>query len=113
MLLLTYNHLIMEERMAKQNCWEYKKCGRQAGGAKVPELGVCPAASEKRVHGMHQGINGGRACWAVTGTFCGGNVQGTFASKLVNCMECEFYRLVGSEEGKEFEGAKAILAKLR
>ncbi|MFH1294085.1 MAG: two-CW domain-containing protein [Pseudomonadota bacterium] len=29
--------------MAKTNCWEHKKCGRKVGGAKVQELGVCPA----------------------------------------------------------------------
>jgi len=27
----------------KLNCWEFKKCGRQPGGPKVAELGVCPA----------------------------------------------------------------------
>jgi hypothetical protein len=110
---IPHDHIITEEQMAKQNCWEFKKCGREPGGLKVAELGVCPAAFEKRVNGIHGGINGGRACWAVTGTFCGGKVQGTFASKLVNCMECEFYKRVGSEEGKDFEGAKTILAQLR
>ena len=98
--------------MHKQNCWEFKKCGREPGGAKNAELGVCPAATEKRVNRVHGGLNGGRACWALTGTFCGGTVQGTFAAKLKNCMDCEFYKLVSSEEGKGYEGAKAILALL-
>ncbi len=99
--------------MNKQNCWEVKKCGRQPGGAKVAELGICPAAVETRVNLMHGGKNGGRVCWALSGTFCGGKVQGTFASKLANCMVCDFYKAVGAEEGKDFEGAKAILARLR
>ncbi|MGE5174112.1 MAG: two-CW domain-containing protein, partial [Betaproteobacteria bacterium] len=30
--------------MEKLNCWEHKKCGRQPGGHKVAELGVCPSA---------------------------------------------------------------------
>src|ERR1017187_5011738 len=25
------------------NCWEFKMCGREAGGAKAPALGLCPA----------------------------------------------------------------------
>lgn len=63
------------------NCWEFKKCGREAGGAKAVELGVCPAYPN---HGNH--------CARVTGTLCGGKVQGSFALKLKNCMECDFYK---------------------
>lgn len=99
--------------MAKQNCWDYKKCGRQVGGVKVAELGVCPAALESRVDGVHGGKNGGRSCWALTGTFCGGKVQGTFASKLTNCMDCEFYKIVATEEGPDYEGARSIIARVR
>ena len=62
-------------------CWEFKKCGREAGGAKAAELGVCPAYPDH-----------GDTCARVAGTLCGGVVQGTFASKLANCMECEFYK---------------------
>ena len=63
------------------NCWEFKKCGREAGGLKANELGVCPAFP-----------NSGSKCARVVGTLCGGVVQGTFASKLSNCMKCEFYQ---------------------
>jgi hypothetical protein len=96
----------------KQNCWEFKRCGRQPGGAKSVELGVCPAAIETRVNGMNAGRNGGRACWALAGTLCGGKVQGAFATKLANCMACDFYQTVGREEGANHESAKSILAKL-
>ena len=99
--------------MVKQNCWEYKKCGRETGGSKIAELGVCSAATENRVNGINNGHNGGRSCWAITGTLCGGKVQGTFASKLSNCMQCEFYQLVGAEEGAMHESAKDILSKLK
>ena len=65
----------------KMNCWEFKKCGREVGGAKVKELGVCPSYP-----------NNGKSCAYVAGTFCGGEIQGTFASKLYNCMKCDFYK---------------------
>ncbi len=95
--------------MSKLNCWEYKNCGRRPGGSKVTELGVCPAAIETRTDNVNGGKNAGRACWAVTGTFCGGQVQGTFASKLSNCMHCEFYNIVINEEGKNHQTTKVIL----
>ena len=92
----------------KANCWEFKKCGREPGGAKVAALGVCPAASHASATGMNGGRNGGRICWALTGTLCGGKVQGAFAEKLLNCMDCEFYQLVRAEEGAGFKSAKDL-----
>ena len=98
--------------MALQNCWEFKRCGREPQGAKASILGVCPASTETRVNGMNQGTKGGRVCWAVTGTLCGGKVQGSFAMKLANCMECEFYKLVAHEEAANYSRAKDILTRL-
>ena len=94
------------------NCWEWKKCGRQPGGEKVKELGVCPAAAESRVNGVHAGLNAGRACWAVAGTLCGGQVQGTFAAKLPNCMRCDFYQRVAEEEGANLLSTRDVLRRL-
>ena len=99
--------------MTKQNCWEFKKCGREPGGSKANELGVCPASIEKRVHGVNRGKNAGRSCWALAGTLCGGQVQGVFAQKLNNCLKCEFYQLVGAEEGANHQSSKEILGLLR
>jgi hypothetical protein len=99
--------------MGKMNCWEFKKCGREVGGPKSAELGVCPAAKETRLDGVNGGRNGGRACWPVAGTLCGGKVQGTSAAKLGNCLKCEFYQKVSTEEGTGQTSAKDILAKLR
>ncbi|MCC7011565.1 MAG: hypothetical protein IT454_03295 [Planctomycetes bacterium] len=62
------------------NCWEFKKCGGEKGGAKAQELGICPAWPD---HGKH--------CARVTATLCGAKVQGAFAEKLTNCMGCAFY----------------------
>ena len=63
----------------KMNCWEYKKCGREEGGENADELGVCPAYPD---HGTH--------CAHVAGTFCDGEVQGTFAQKT-DCRYCSFF----------------------
>ncbi len=95
--------------MAKMNCWEFKKCGRQYGGEKSKELGVCPAALSNRFDKIHGGSKSGRACWVLAGTLCGGVVQGTFAHKMGNCMACEFYKLVRNEEGKEFVMSSVLL----
>ena len=64
----------------KLNCWEFKQCGREAGGAKARELGVCPAYPDH-----------GQDCASLAGTLCGGKVQGSFAHKIKNCMQCDFY----------------------
>ena len=63
----------------KQNCWEIKNCGREPNGEKFKELGSCPASIDTSLDGLNEGKNGGRICWAISGTFCGGDVQGTFA----------------------------------
>lgn len=98
--------------MTKMNCWEFKKCGREPGGIKSAELGVCPAATEQRVDGVNHGCNGGRACWAISGTMCGGKVQGTYANKIGNCLNCEFYQRVQKEERPHFETSAKILERL-
>jgi hypothetical protein len=95
-----------------QNCWEYKQCGRQPGGPKISELGVCPAATEARVEGVNHGKNAGRCCWAVAGTLCKGEKQGIFAQKLANCMNCDFYQLVGKEEGSGAVKSRDVLQML-
>ena len=54
---------------------------KEAGGVNSKQLGVCQAYP-----------NNGTQCARVAGTLCGGKVQGTFASKLANCMQCDFYK---------------------
>jgi CRP-like cAMP-binding protein len=81
------------------NCWEYKKCGRETGGENSKALGICPAAIDTSFDGINSGICGGRFCWAVAGTFCGGEAQGTFAEKRESCLSCDFFRRVRAEEG--------------
>jgi len=96
----------------KENCWEFKKCGRELNGKNSKEFGICPASTEQKVHGVNDGTNAGRSCWAVSGTFCGGEVQGNFASKLGDCMKCDFYTNVRTEEGSKIVTSKGILARL-
>ena len=81
------------------NCWEFKNCGRQPDGIKVKELGVCPTPQDTSSDGLNGGKNAGRICWAVTGTFCSGKKQGTFAEKQSTCMLCDFFKLVKKEVG--------------
>jgi hypothetical protein len=95
--------------MKKMNCWEYKKCGREPGGIKVHELGVCPASSEERLDGTHSGKNAGRACWIIAGSMCGGKVQGTFAQKYGNCVICDFFNKIKQEEGADFTLSSTLL----
>jgi hypothetical protein len=85
-------------RKNKRNCWEIKKCGREPGGSHVYDLGVCPATTIEKLNGLHSGKNGGRACWFVVGTFCMGDIQGTYAKKYKSCIYCDFYKTVKEEE---------------
>lgn len=86
-----------------KNCWEIKKCGRQQGGINTSKLGVCPASEAKEYNGKNNGKFGGRYCWKIAGTLCGGKVQGSFASKIMNCSKCDFFHQVKEEEGSEFQ----------
>lgn len=90
--------------MTKKNCWEFMNCGREPGGRNTEKYGECPAsATNKSANGCNGGINGGRVCWAVVGTLCGGEIQGNSAKKRLSCMSCEFYNLVKKEEGVNFQ----------
>ncbi len=97
----------------KKNCWEYKRCGRQPGGHHVFDQGVCPASVEERLDGVHEGTNGGRSCWVVAGTMCGGKVQGTFGNKYKNCEQCDFYQMIRQEEMGRFKLSIVLLNKLK
>lgn len=83
----------------KINCWEFNKCGREPRGKKTDELGICIAAADFSFDDINSGICGGRICWAVAGTLCGGKIQGTFAEKRDSCLSCDFYKKVQEEEG--------------
>ncbi len=86
-----------------KNCWEVKKCERQPRGSKVAEFGICPASESNKYNGKNNGKFAGRYCWKLAGTMCGGQIQGTQASKLMNCAKCEFFHQVKREEGEKFQ----------
>jgi len=83
----------------KINCWEYMGCGREPGGRHAADKGICPAAVDQSHDGTNEGTCGGRFCWAVAGTLCHNQVQGTYAVKQETCLDCEFYHQVRAEQG--------------
>jgi eukaryotic-like serine/threonine-protein kinase len=85
------------------NCWEFLQCQRQPGGPKVDELGHCPASLAAEHRNVNRGHNAGRRCWRVAGTLCKGEVAGTTAAKIRDCLRCPFLQLVRKEEGTLFE----------
>ncbi len=88
--------------MKWKQCWDVKKCGREPGGQNAEELGVCAAALPSKFDGVNDGKCGGRFCWSVAGTLCGGSPQGTYSEKITSCLSCEFLQQVETEEGKRF-----------
>lgn len=88
--------------MRRNNCWEVKKCGREPDGENVETLGVCPAALPNEYDHVNGGKHAGRFCWAVAGTLCRGEVQGTYAKKFVDCLRCEVLKQVSEDEGRNF-----------
>lgn len=59
-------------------CWERLDCDKTD----------CPSYGKTR-------------CWAVAGTFCCGNVQGTFAQKIGDCRKCVVYQESCGDEIRE------------
>jgi len=76
------------------DCWEFTGCGREPGGARADDLGVCPAAADRRFDGINSGTNGGRACWIIAGTGGPDRPEGIFACPDRPCTQCRFYKLV-------------------
>jgi hypothetical protein len=98
--------------MPKMNCWEYKQCGRELGGANSVKEGVCPCAMEARLNSVHGGKWAGRACWVVSNTVCNGERQGSFGEKYGACAKCNFHLLVKREEGYRYILPPVLLRRL-
>ena len=77
----------------KLNCWEYMKCGFGPSDNTVDKE-ECIAATAKSYDGINEGLNGGRICWKVAGTFCSSQINGRFAKKIFSCQECPFFKHV-------------------
>ena len=93
----------LEMEKLRQNCWQVKACGWEAGGKNSKNMEVCPATTSEQFDGMNGGKNGGRICWAVAGTLCGGEIKGTCAQNRASCLNCEFFLRVKQEEGSDFQ----------
>ena len=79
----------------KYNCWEFMKCGRETGGDRAHELGVCPVYHEYSADGLNGGVNGGRLCWIIAKNGCTDNLM----HREDFCFQCEFRYRVTNEEG--------------
>lgn len=91
------------------NCWEFMKCGREIGGVKSTELGICPVLHSSSLDGVHNGKFAGRTCWIVSGTLCGSRIQGSHASKIESCRTCDFYKLVKAQERSKLKSTEELL----
>lgn len=61
----------------KQSCWDFLNCPES-------RKEKCPAFTQ----------NAGRRCWRLSGTLCGGEVQGSIVEKLATCLKCEVYHKI-------------------
>jgi hypothetical protein len=86
----------------KKNCWEFLECGREPGGEKAEKSGICPASTDTSADGLNGGKNGGRICWAISGTYCAKKMQGHFAKRQLSCRSCSFFKEVKEEEDEHF-----------
>lgn len=85
------------------NCWEHKKCGREAASSGADDVWACPASILPTPDGRHnRGTRAGRRCWRIPGTVCDEHAQGLFKQKIAKCRECDFYQRVKEEEGDDF-----------
>ena len=80
------------------NCWEFLKCGREIGGSKINELGLCSAATDTSADGINGGVNGGRICWSTAGLFAK-KIDCLIAKKTLSCINCDFFNMVNKQEG--------------
>ena len=85
----------------KTNCWEIKKCGREAGGSKTDERGICPASQTSENDGKNGGKFSGRYCWKMENTLCD-FCDTPMGSSMITCLQCDFLKRVKLEEGLNF-----------
>lgn len=108
--MLESQDIVIKEGIAcncqKNNCWDFVGCKRESGGEREAESGLCRASLDTSADGINHGKNGGRICWAISGTFSGGRIKGSFAKKLLSCRSCKFFKSVKNEEGGDFSVLK-------
>lgn len=88
--------------MAIANCWEVKGCGFDRVGPGQP---VCPAVTCEIADGFLGGKNGGRACFFIPDTLCGGEGLCSTEDKEGRCAQCRFFRDLKDNYGATFNSA--------
>ena len=86
-------------------------CGREPGGSRASQEGVCRAATESLLDGVNGGSFGGRSCWAVVGSFAMDTPQCGNAGDLA-CIYCDFFISVVREQLPDLEISPEILKRL-
>lgn len=75
-----------------KKCWVEKECKKED----------CPSYNSDSLR-----------CWQVSGTFCGGEIQGSFAQKISDCTKCEVYQAATTDEisaiGEQFNNLMNLL----
>ena len=92
---------------------EYFNCGKETGGANTKKSGVCPASTSIANTGINNGVRAGRSCWTVEGTLCNKSIQGEIEEKLLECINCSFFKVVDGEENRAFVLLNEKLIKKR
>ncbi len=88
--------------MEKINCWEFMKCGRQPGGEKTKLSGICNVSTSEKNNTTNHGKNAGRCCWQVSKTNHISTPLQSPVLKLINCLDCDFFKKVKMEEEYNF-----------
>jgi len=74
---------------------------KHSGNNGKKKCSECPVPSNANYNGINGGKNGGRVCWIILGTLCNENQQLVGTRQLEGCADCDFYRAVKEEEGKD------------
>ncbi|MBF0156425.1 MAG: hypothetical protein HQL57_04510 [Magnetococcales bacterium] len=95
-------------KRGKVNCWEHFDCKRSRHGKELAGT-YCPVSLTSACNGINGGIDAGRICWEIEGTFCtetkcgASDARGGFEFKEKRCSWCEFKSLVRAEEKAAFK----------
>jgi len=89
-----------KDEPAPLNCWDFVQC-RQGPDSPKP----CAVATDLASDGVNGGRNGGRLCWAVVGSLSG-NERPFGCAHNTDCLACDFFHLVKSEQGDSFQFLK-------
>ncbi|MFW3145826.1 MAG: two-CW domain-containing protein [Thermoplasmatota archaeon] len=84
--------------MMGENCWEIKRCGREPGGERASDLGICPASRNSELDCMNSGECAGRACWRIKEPIMGGTLLPHWSDPDRDCLVCPVLVKVRNEE---------------